>query len=149
MASPTAYLLDTNILVHLIRGKAVGQAIDAHFGLRAGLNRCVISVVTVGEMYSLARRWNWGPGKQADLQRLLAQLVWVDINHPDILAAYGELDHLSNRAGRPMGKNDVWIAATPKVSGAALLTTDDDFDDLHPTHLGRIRIDENTGNPMP
>src|SRR6266852_1303292 len=121
MASPPAYLLDTNILVHLIRGKAVGLAIEAHFGLRGALNRCVISVVTVGEMYALARKWNWGARKQADLQKLLGQLVWVDINHPDILTAYGEIDDLSNRAGRPMGKNDVWIAATAKVSGATLL----------------------------
>jgi predicted nucleic acid-binding protein len=73
----------------------------------------------------------------------------VDINHPDILTAYGELDDLSNRAGRSMGKNDVWIAATAKVSDATLLTTDGDFDHLHPTHINRIRIDENTGNPLP
>jgi len=71
MASLLTYLLDTNILVHLIRGKAVGLAIEAHFGLRGALNRCVISVVTVGEMYALARKWNWGATKQADLTKLL------------------------------------------------------------------------------
>ncbi len=149
MASPPAYLLDTNILVHLIRGKAVGLAIEAHFGLLGTLTRCVISVVTVGEMYALARKWNWGARKQADMQKLLGQLAWVDINHPDILTAYGEVDDLSNRAGRPMGQNDVWIAATAKVSGATLLTTDGDFDHLHSAHLNRIRVDENTGNPLP
>lgn len=149
MASSTGYLLDTNILVHLIRGKTVGQTIDARFGLRGSLNRCIISVVTVGEMYSLARKWAWGPNKTTELQRLLGQLVWVDINHPDILNAYGELDDASNRAGRSMGKNDVWIAATTKVAGMTLLTTDGDFDHLNPTHLTRIRIDEKTGNPQP
>lgn len=86
MASSTGYLLDTNILVHLIRGKTVGQTIDAHFGLRGSLNRGIISVVTVGEMYSLARNWAWGPNKTTELQRLLGQLVWVDINHPDMNA---------------------------------------------------------------
>jgi predicted nucleic acid-binding protein len=94
MAKATAYLLDTNILVHLIRGKAVGLAIEAHFALRGALNRCVISVVTVGEMYALARKWNWGANKLAELQKLLSQLVWVDINHPDIP------DRL-RRTGRP------------------------------------------------
>jgi predicted nucleic acid-binding protein len=106
-------------------------------------------VVTVGEMYSLARQWTWGPKKFAQLQNLLGQLVWVDINHPDILNAYGELDDVSNRAGHPLGKNDVWIAATAKVSGATLFTTDGDFDNLHPTHLTRIRVDEKTGNAIP
>ena len=149
MANATAYLLDTNILVHLIRGKAAGLAIEAHFGLRSAPNRCVISVVTVGEMHSLVRKWNWGPNRQADLQKFLSQIVTVDINHPDILAAYGELDDLSDRAGRAMGKNDVWIAAVAKVSGATLLTTDGDFDHLHPGHIDRTRVDSNTGNPLP
>jgi len=33
-----------------------------------------------------------------------------------------------------MGKNDIWIAACAKASGATLLTTDRDFDRLNP-HL--------------
>lgn len=73
----------------------------------------------------------------------------MDINHPDILSAYGELDDVCNRAGRPLGKNDVWIAATAKVSGSTLLTTDADFDYLTPTHLTRVRVDEKTGNAIP
>jgi predicted nucleic acid-binding protein len=149
MASPTAYLLDTNIFVHLIRGKAVGLAIASNFGLRAGLNRCIISVVTVGEMFALVRKWGWGTQKVADLQKLLGQVVWVDINHPDILESYGELEEVNSTVGRAMGKNDVWIAATAKVTGATLLTTDGDFDHLHPTHLTRVRVDELTGNPLP
>ena len=61
------------------------------------------------------------------MDQLLAQVVWVDINHPDVLNEYGELDHESELIGRKMGKNDLWIAATAKVSGATLLTTDGDF----------------------
>jgi tRNA(fMet)-specific endonuclease VapC len=149
MASPTTYLLDTNILVHLARGKAVGATIDRHFTLRAGLARCVISVVTVGEMLALVRKWAWGANKVADLQTLLGQIVWVDINHPDILETYGEIEQVNSATGHKMGKNDVWIAATVKVTGATLLTTDGDFDHLDPGHISRTRIDEKTGNPLP
>jgi predicted nucleic acid-binding protein len=150
MAPPSpGYLLDTNILVHLIRWKTVGQTIDAAFGLLGSLNQSAISVVTVGEMHSLVRKWRWGASKIDQLEKLLDELVWIDINRPDILKTYGELDHLTNRAGCPMGKNDVWLAATAKVSGMKLLTTDGDFDHLHPTHLTRIQIDEKTGNPLP
>jgi tRNA(fMet)-specific endonuclease VapC len=39
-----------------------------------------------------------------------------------------------------MGKNDIWIAATAKVTGIPLLTTDPDFDHLEATHLNRIWI---------
>jgi predicted nucleic acid-binding protein len=148
-ASQSGYLLDTNVLVHLIRGKPVGKAIEANFGLHSALNRSMICIVTVGEAFSLARKWNWGQQRLVHLQNLLAQVVWLDINRAPVLDAYGELDDFSNRLGRAMGKNDVWIAAVAKVSGMSLLTTDADFDHLHPAHLIRIRIDETTGNPLP
>ncbi len=147
-AAFVAYLLDTNILVFLLRGKAAGQKIAAHFGLTHGLNRCMISVVTVGEMNSLARQLDWGGQKLANLQKLLDQVAVIDINHPDILAVYGELDDFSHGAGQPMGKNDVWIAATAKVAGVTLLTTDGDFDHLVPAHIVRVRVDQNTGLPI-
>jgi predicted nucleic acid-binding protein len=39
-----------------------------------------------------------------------------------------------------MGKNDIWIAATVNVTGATLLTTDQDFDHLDGVFLARERI---------
>lgn len=56
MQDVVGYLLDTNILVHLIRGDETGKRIDERFGLRENLLVCAISVVTVGEMLSLAQR---------------------------------------------------------------------------------------------
>ena len=43
-----------------------------------------------------------------------------------------------------MGDNDVWIAATAAAAGAYLLTTDKDFDHLHPTYVQREWIDPAT-----
>ena len=59
MPVATGYLLDTNILVHLLRGDALGKYIDQTYSLRSTLSHCVISVVTVGETGSLARAWNY------------------------------------------------------------------------------------------
>lgn len=42
-------LLDTNVLIHLVRGNAIGRAIDARYGLRARPERPLISMVTVGD----------------------------------------------------------------------------------------------------
>ena len=148
MAPVTGYLLDTNILVHLIRGDALGKAIETNFALAGSLSRCLISVVTVGEMYSLARQWGWGQKKLDQLQALLDQLVWIDINHPDILETYAELEDISHRAGRSIGKNELWIAATAKVSGATLLTLDRDFEHLAATHLTGIRVNDKTGQAI-
>lgn len=47
----------------------------------------------------------------------------------------------SRQLGRPMGENDVWIAAAARVTNTRLLTTDHDFDPLHPTMLQRDWID--------
>jgi tRNA(fMet)-specific endonuclease VapC len=101
----------------------------------------MICVVTVGELLSLARQFNWGRAKQNDLQSIINEIVCLDINHPDILEAYGEVDHFSRVSGHKMGKNDAWIAATAKVTNTTLLTTDHDFDHLEGDHIHRVWID--------
>jgi tRNA(fMet)-specific endonuclease VapC len=141
MAPASGYLLDTNILLHLLRGKELGQFIDQQFALRNSLANCIISVVTVGEMQSLARKFAWGQGKISELEKLLEALPWVDINDPFVIDAYGRIDQFSDTKGRPMGKNDAWIAATAHVTKITLLTTDKDFDHLQGTFLNRIWID--------
>jgi tRNA(fMet)-specific endonuclease VapC len=145
MSAGVGYLLDTNIIVALMRDNDLGRSIETTYGLRASLNRSLISVVTVGEMLSLVRQFGWGKLKITALETLLKQLVWIDINDDSMLDAYGELDHESLKAGRRMGQNDVWIAAAARVSRMTLLTTDRDFDHLHGTWIDRIWIDPQTG----
>jgi tRNA(fMet)-specific endonuclease VapC len=145
MGAGVGYLLDTNIVLALMRSNPLGMFIESTYGLRASLSHSLISVVTVGEMLSLGRQFGWGKAKLDALETILGQLVSIDINDSHILDAYGELDHESRNAGRPMGENDVWIAATARVSGATLLTTDLDFDHLHGTWIDRVWIDPNMG----
>jgi predicted nucleic acid-binding protein len=101
-----------------------------------------------------ARRWRSGPsavGGQAKLtalQTLLAQFVTVDINDPQVIQAYAQIDTHSQTHGRKMGKNDLWIAATAHVAGASLMSTDSDFDHLVGTHLTLIKIDAKTGTTI-
>ena len=116
-------LLDTNVLVHLIRQNDLGRQIDANHNLSNRTERPLISVVTIGEAHSLARKFNWGQAKKEALTERLHSLVVVDISRRPIVERYAELDHFSESNGRPMGKNDVWIAATAAVTGAWLITT--------------------------
>jgi predicted nucleic acid-binding protein len=60
-------------------------------------------------------------------------------------AAYGDIDAASDAMGLRMGKNDVWIAATSRVTNTTILTTDTDFDHLHGIWLDRERIDPASG----
>ena len=144
MASTVGYLLDTNILLQLLRGNDLGKQIDSQYGLRSSLNYSMISVVVAGEILALAYKFKWGQKKLDSLQDMLDELVWIDINRREVLSAYAEIDHFSESQGIKMGKNDAWIAATAKASGATLLTTDPDFDHLNGTHITRIWIDPDT-----
>jgi tRNA(fMet)-specific endonuclease VapC len=135
-------LLDTNILIHLVRDNRIGRSIDARFRLRSGIERPLISIVTVGEALAFARKLNWGPSKTAILEDLFENaVVIVDISKDEVLRTYAEIEDLLRRKGRPIEQNDIWIAATAIASGAHLLTTDKDFDPLYPKILDRTWID--------
>lgn len=53
------YLLDTNILVHLVRGDAVWTRVRAHYQPLLVAPRALISVISAGELRSLALQFNW------------------------------------------------------------------------------------------
>jgi len=134
------YLLDTCILVHLIRGDPSGKQIQKDYNLRSFYNECLISVVTRGEMEKLGREFNWDQSKLTKMRGLLDQLVTIDINDPTIIANYAEIDHYSDAHGHKMGKNDVWIAATAKATLYQLMTMDRDFDHLDQVHISLLFI---------
>src|SRR4051794_20632613 len=111
MPLPGGYLLDTNIIVALVRGNALGQYLDKTYTLSKGANAFVVSIVSIGEMYALAGKFSWGAKKRAILTGLLENFTVIDINDLTLLERYGEIDTYSDANGRPMGKNDAWIAA--------------------------------------
>lgn len=141
------YLLDTNVVVALVRNNQLGQRIEAAYNLRENLHQAVISVVTVGEMHSLASQFGWGDGKRRELEDVLGRIVWIDISSDAVIRAYGAIDAACTMEGRPMEKNDVWIAATASASKMTLLTTDRDFDRAHGRFLERVWI--GPVNPSP
>lgn len=142
--SQRIYLLDTSVILPLVRGNALGKHLDQRFGLRSAAQRPFVSVVSLGEVRVLAKRNDWGEAKLRALSNALDSLVVVDISHPSVIDAYVELDLVSQShpgGARNMGKNDLWIAACAKAAGATLLTTDNDFTHLIPDHLDGEVID--------
>ncbi len=140
----TRYLLDTCILVHLVRGDHDGRRIQKAYNLKAFYSECLISVVTRGEMEKLGREFGWDNPKLKTMRELLDQVITIDINDPAIIAAYAEIDHFSDQRGIKMGKNDVWIAATAKATGYQLMTMDRDFDHLAAGFLSLLFIETGT-----
>jgi predicted nucleic acid-binding protein len=133
-------VLDTNILVHWLRGKDAGMKLRTDYALGDRSPRAIVPVVVKAEIKSLALQLRWGTDKQAALDELLRELPVAEVSSDHVIAAYAELDNEGRKRGRRMGKNDLWIAAVAKVQGAVILTTDQDFDDLA-TEPGLIRVE--------
>jgi tRNA(fMet)-specific endonuclease VapC len=99
-----------------------------------------VSVVTLGEMWSLAYQFRWETRKQERLKSILDRFTAIPITD-EIIYRYAQIDaysqgKLPERAlpagmtSRNMGKNDLWIAATASITDSLLVTTDHDFDHL-------------------
>lgn len=146
-ASPTRRLLDTSILVHYARGSRLGAWVEQTYSLQTSPVVPLICVVTEGELRSLALQFGWGDARTRRLLRLISYFVSVPLDVAGIFDSYAAIDHFSRSTGRPMGKNDVWIAAAARVTGARLLTTDADFDHLDARFLARDYIDPGQFGP--
>ncbi|MCX8491259.1 MAG: PIN domain-containing protein [Cyclobacteriaceae bacterium] len=99
-----------------------------------------ISIISVGELESLALQLNWGYQKQTALNSFLSSVPLIDIDST-IAKLYGFADAYSQgklltkplpskMTARNMGKNDIWIAATALYYDIELHITDHDFDHL-------------------
>ncbi|MBI2899890.1 MAG: type II toxin-antitoxin system VapC family toxin [Planctomycetes bacterium] len=134
-------LLDTTILVELARGRTAGEKIDAKYRLRERREKPLISVVTHGEILTLARVWNWGAQKVEFVKDLLRELVIVDVSRRPVIERYAEIAAFAKANGLALSDNDAWIAATAAATDSWLLTEDKDFDSLHGKFIQREWVD--------
>ena len=137
MTPPILYLLDTNVLVHFVRANRLWAWIRGQYNLLATDSRPLISVVTAGELRSLALQYGWGQAKLDQMEFCLGYFKTVTIHDPSIIERYAAIDSHFQSCGHIMGKNDLWIAATTAATGSRLLTTDRDFDPLTPDFIAR------------
>lgn len=133
-----AYIvLDTNVIVMMLRNQAFKEDLYEKYSFTE--HDLIISVVTEGELWSLALQWEWGNKRIHFLAQLLQTFIVYPIRVQAIIQRYAQIDAYSqdkwkekklNTTPRNMGKNDIWIAATASVLDATLITLDKDF-----THL--------------
>ena len=124
-------LLDTCALIFILRGSPIGENIIQAHKLDERKDKPLVSAVSAGELLALLSDWNWGEKKIQAAKDLLRKFVLVPVTTGPIKDAYGELMGFSKLMGLSQGQNDHWIAATAKVTGALLVTSDKDFDGLH------------------
>jgi tRNA(fMet)-specific endonuclease VapC len=147
------YLLDTNVLLHWLRGSKLSQTIDGQFQLMSSNFRPLICEVTIGEIEAFAMSSKWGDERRRKLAEVKTKLVVVDLSDDRIMRAYAEFSTLAKDQGLAIfhDKNDLWIAAATKVSGATVLTTDGKaFLALRDgKHLDAVVLDPQTGWRVP
>ena len=136
-------LLDTNIIIGLIRSTDLAQSLSV---LNPNGTLMYISVATLGELKSIATYNKWGDKKLHILEYLLKDVVQIIDISKILVDLYVEIDTFSqcknprfttysHQSARNMGKNDLWIAATASFLGLTLVTTDKDFEHLNGTFL--------------
>jgi len=143
------YLLDTNILLHLVRKSPIKAKVEQEFRLSDAQNTVLVSVVSLGEIRSLAIQNQWGERRIEILNAILKEYLVADINSEDVIERYAEIDAFSQGKlpGKPLGltsrnmsKNDLWVAATASVLEATLITTDADFVHLKGAFLDLAQV---------
>jgi tRNA(fMet)-specific endonuclease VapC len=114
------YLLDTNILIYLIKNHP--PAIAQHIDTLADDDRLCMSFVTWAELLKGAERSNRKPEVLRRLDKLAQQVTVIYPTRPDICRHYAEQSTLLKEAGTPIGANDLWIGCHALAEDAVLVT---------------------------
>jgi predicted nucleic acid-binding protein len=120
-------LLDTCILIFLIRDNVDGKLVEQRYSLSQRKGKLYISSISLGEILAFAKRNHWQSEKCSRLYQLLEQIHILSAGDEDVAELYANLKVESDYRGYNTGQNDIWIAATAQAAGAILLTADNDF----------------------
>lgn len=125
MVSPVPYLLDTNVVLFATRQNSpAATEIEQQFGLRTSPFRPAICEVTVAELLAFAE--SWGTARRKLLDQVIAEMLVLPIARPAIHAEWAKLKSYAKAKGLAIQQdhNDIWIAATAKVAGMTVISSD-------------------------
>ena len=114
------YLLDTNILIYLIKNQppAIAQRIDA----LPAEDRLCMSFIPWADLLKGAERSNRKAEVLRRLETLARQVPVLYPAGPAICSHYAEQATRLKAAGTPIGANDLWIACHALAEDATLVT---------------------------
>lgn len=115
------YLLDTNLCIYIAKHNPakVRERFDS-----LPREDIAMSVVTLGELRHGAEKSQVREKSLAHLNRLTAAIQVLGLP-PQAGACYGQIRAALEKAGRPIGNNDLWIAAHACAAGLILITHDE------------------------
>jgi tRNA(fMet)-specific endonuclease VapC len=114
------YLLDTNILSDLLRRPQGPAALRL---AEVGEGQVCTSIICAGELrFGAIRKGSARLGEQ--VAALLDTIEVLALEEP-ASSVYGEIRTTLERQGRPIGSNDLWIAAHALALGVTLITANE------------------------
>lgn len=126
MSEPRVYLLDTNIISHMMREPAghVTRKFAEVATQDLTQNVCTSTIVLCELQFGLERRPN--PRLSAALERILTSINVVSLD-AGLAPRYAQLRATLEHNGAPIGPHDTLIAAHALSLGATLVTADAEF----------------------
>lgn len=111
------YLLDTNIVIYVIKRKPL----EALKVFNKNANRMAISAITLAELIYGAEK---STQVETNLNVIEDFISHLEVLPYDIVATqhYGQIKAFLERAGQPIGVNDIHIAAHARSHGLTLVT---------------------------
>jgi len=115
------YLLDTDICIYVLSRR--------HAGLLRRMDRlkhgeAVISVVCLGELMFGAVKSSTPDGARANLDALTSVASVLPLEQA-VADHYADIRSALESKGRPIGGNDLWIAAHARSAGLTLVTNNE------------------------
>jgi predicted nucleic acid-binding protein len=138
----SGFLLDTNVIAHLINRKKMSDSGVIQFFERVAEERLFLSVLTIGEIHKGIALLRFNPDRghkqresllDAQLAKLVARfddhILQIDVG---IARAWGELSAWRQSNGKPASAIDALIAATASVHDLIVVTGDQGFRAFEP-----------------
>ena len=114
------YMLDTNILIYLIKNKP--PIVASHIDALDAQDQLCMSFVTYAELLKGAERSTSKDKVLLNLRRLVCQIPVLYQTYKALCKHYATQATQLKKAGTPIGGNDLWIASHALAENATLVT---------------------------
>jgi tRNA(fMet)-specific endonuclease VapC len=112
------YLLDTNICIYIIKQKPVSVL---HKFERTPVGAVGMSIITYGELFYGAQKSEYTRKSLLILDELISLIPPLPLP-AEVGKDYGDIRSTLEKLGKPIGGNDLWIAAHARAQHLTLVT---------------------------
>lgn len=121
MSEKLSYLLDTNICIYIAKQKPL--SVFRRFATMA-VGSLGMSIITQGELLFGAQK-SHQPQKALGLLKELVKYIPALALPIEAADCYGEIRYKLEKQGKPIGNNDLWIAAHAMAQKIILVTNNE------------------------